>query len=79
MGPARHPQYTGAHHDGKAVDGPKPPEVTRKPLRTPTWKRSPGCTYGQVDVRDRQCDDSAILLLRPWLRWDRMNRRGWTW
>ena len=22
--PAGHPQYTGAHHDGKAVDGPKP-------------------------------------------------------
>ena len=35
--PAEHPQYTGAHHDGKAVDGPKPPQLTRKLLRTPTW------------------------------------------
>ena len=32
--PAGHPQCTGAHHDGKAVDGPIPPQVTRKPLRT---------------------------------------------
>ena len=35
--PAGHPQYTGAHHDGKAVDGPKPPQLTRKPLRTLAW------------------------------------------
>ena len=29
--PAGHPQYTGALHDGKAVDGPIPPQPIRKP------------------------------------------------
>ena len=31
---AGHPQYTGTHHDGKAVDGPIPQQ--ENPLRTPT-------------------------------------------
>ena len=35
--PAGHPQYTGAWFVRKAVDGPIPPQRTRKPLRTLTW------------------------------------------
>ena len=34
--PAGHPQYTGACFARKVVDGPKPPQVTRKSLRTLT-------------------------------------------
>ena len=35
--PAGHPQYTGPWFAREAVDGPKPPQPTRKPLRTLTW------------------------------------------
>ena len=63
--PAGHPQCTGAHHDGEAVDGPKPPQVTRKPLRAPTWLRSKCERTSWLikrgrNVRDCQCDDSRM-------------------
>ena len=35
--PAGLPQYTGAWFAREAVDGPKPPQPIRKPLRTLTW------------------------------------------
>ena len=34
--PAGHPQYTGAHNDGKAMDGPIPPQRLTNPLCTLT-------------------------------------------
>ena len=48
--PAGHPQYTGAHHDGKAVDGPKPPQLTRKTTAHSNMVGEQVWTYGLVET-----------------------------
>ena len=53
--PARHPQYTGAHHDGKAVDGPKPPQRLTNPLRTLTVSLVSRQGYNTMNFRTVPC------------------------
>ena len=48
--PAGHPQYTGAHHDEKAVDGPKPPQLTRKTTAHSNMVGEQVWTYGLVET-----------------------------